>query len=54
MREKPLHRQAVIETIKKQKYKATGKSEFKIPLRKAGPPNHLDDTVDSDQCVVNR
>jgi len=23
--------------------------EFKLPWREAGPPNHLDDKVDSDQ-----
>jgi len=28
---------------------ATWKREFKLPLREAGPPNHHDDTVDSDQ-----
>jgi len=31
------------------RYKATWKMEFKLPWRKAGPPNHLDDTVDSEQ-----
>ena len=25
------------------------KKEFKLPLREAGPPNHHDDKVDSDQ-----
>ena len=25
-----------------------GKREFKLPWREAGPPNHLDDKVDSD------
>jgi len=29
------------------------KREFKLPWREAGPPNHHDDTVDSDQQVVN-
>ena len=29
--------------------KATWKKEFKLPWREAGPPNHLDDKVDSDQ-----
>ena len=29
------------------------KREFKLPRREAGPPNHHDDTVDSDQEVVN-
>ena len=29
--------------------KATWKREFKFPWREAGPPNHLDDQVDSDQ-----
>ena len=29
--------------------KATWKREFKLPWREAGPPNHLDDKVDSDQ-----
>jgi len=26
-----------------------GKREFKLPWREAGPPNHHDDKVDSDQ-----
>ena len=26
----------------------------KLPWREAGPPNHLDDKVDSDQLVVNK
>ena len=29
--------------------KATWKREFKLPWREAGPPNHHDDEVDSDQ-----
>jgi len=28
---------------------ATWEREFKIPWREAGPPNHYDDKVDSDQ-----
>ena len=28
--------------------------EFKPPWREAGPPNHHDDKVDSDQWVVNK
>jgi len=32
----------------------TWKREFKLPWREAGPPNHHDDTVDSDQQVVNK
>ena len=35
-------------------HKATWKREFKVPWRKAGPPNHLDDKVDSNQQVVNQ
>jgi len=31
--------------------KATWQREFKLPLREAGPPNHHDDKVDSDQQV---
>ena len=31
------------------RYKATWKRKFKLPWREAGPPNDLDDTVDSDQ-----
>jgi len=27
----------------------SGKREFKPPWREAGPPNHLNDTVDSEQ-----
>ena len=34
--------------------KATWKREFKLPWREAGPPNHHDDKVDSDQEVVNK
>ena len=30
-------------------YKATWKRELKLSYREAGPPNHLDDGVDSDQ-----
>jgi len=33
---------------------ATWKREFKLPWREAGPPNHHDDKVDSDQEVVNK
>jgi len=32
-----------------QSCKATWKREFKLPWREAGPPNHHDDKVDSDQ-----
>jgi len=31
------------------RYTATWAREFKFPWREAGPPNHLDDQVDSDQ-----
>ena len=34
--------------------KATWKREIKLPWREAGPPNHHDDKVDSDQKVVNK
>ena len=33
--------------------KATWKREIKLPWREAGPPNDLDDKVDSDHKVVN-
>ena len=33
-----------------RRYEATWKRE----LREAGPPNHVDDKVDSDQQVVNK
>ena len=33
---------------------ATWKREFKLPWREAGPPNHHDDKVDSDQQVDNK
>ena len=33
---------------------AIWKREFKLPWREAGPPDHHDDTVDSDQQVVNK
>jgi len=36
------------------RYKATWKREFKLPWSEAGPPNHLDDKMDSDQWVVNK
>ena len=29
------------------------RDELKLPWREAGPPNHLNDKVDSDQYVVN-
>ena len=32
-----------------RRYKATLKRGFKLAWREAGPPNHLDDKVDSDQ-----
>ena len=35
------------------KYKATWTRESKFLWREAGPPNHLDNKVDSDQSVVN-
>ena len=38
---------------KEGRYKATWKREFKLPWRQAGPPNHLDNKVDSDHEVVN-
>ena len=34
--------------------KATWEREFKLPWREAGPPNHHDGRVDSDQQVVNK
>ena len=34
--------------------KATWKRGFKLPWREAGPPNHDDEKVDSDQWVVNK
>ena len=34
--------------------KATWKREFKLPWREAGPLDHHDDTVESDQQVVNK
>ena len=33
----------------KGRCKATWKREFKLPWREAGPPNHLNDKVNSDQ-----
>jgi len=30
-------------------FKASWKREFKLPWREAGPPNHHDDKLDSDQ-----
>jgi len=34
-------------------HNATWKRGFKLPWREAGPLNHHDDKVDSDQLVVN-
>ena len=34
--------------------KATWEREFNLEWREAGPPNHLDDKVDSDQQVGNK
>ena len=36
------------------RHKAIWKREFKLPWREAGPPNHHDDKVDSDEQVVNK
>ena len=36
------------------RYKATWKKKLKPPWREAGPPNHVDDKVDSDLEVVNK
>ena len=35
--------------VQEGRCKATWKREFKLPWRAAGPPNHPDDKVDSDQ-----
>ena len=35
--------------VQEGRCKATWKGNSKLPWRKAGPPNHLDDKVDSDQ-----
>ena len=34
--------------------KATWKKKFNLSWREAGPPNHLDDKVDSDQALYFR
>ena len=34
-------------------YEATWKREFKLQWREEGPPNHLDDKLDSNRQVVN-
>jgi len=34
---------------KEGRCKAAWKKEFKLPWREAGPPNHPDDKVDSDE-----
>ena len=39
--------------VQKGRCKATWKRKFELPSLEAGPPNHLDDKVDSDQWVVN-
>jgi len=35
--------------VQEGRCKATWKREFKLPWREAGPPNHHNDKVDSDQ-----
>jgi len=43
----PLAREVIC--VRRGGGKATWKREFKPPWREAGPPNHHDDKVDSDQ-----
>jgi len=38
--------------LQRGRYKATWKREFRLPWREAGPPNHHDDKVDSDQAIA--
>ena len=40
--------------VQEDSCKATWNREFINPWREAGPPNHHDDKVDSDQWVVNK
>jgi hypothetical protein len=40
--------------MKEGRCKATWKTEFKVPWREAGPLDHHDDKVDSDQQGVNK
>ena len=40
-------------TFEEDRHEATWKRGFKLSWREAGPPNHLDDKVDSDKQVVN-
>ena len=47
-------RTTVDECPEKGRNKATWKREFKVLWREAGPLNHLDDKVDSDQEVVDK
>ena len=49
----PQRRQCILGN-KEGRCKATWKKEFKNPWREAGPLNHHDDSVDSDQSVVNK
>ena len=42
------------ETVSLAQCKATWKRELKLSWREAGPQNHLDDKVDSDQLGVNK
>ena len=37
------------QSVQEGRYKATWKGGFKLPWREAGPPNHLDDEVHSNQ-----
>ena len=40
---------ALFAQVERQRHLPFGKREFKRPWREAGPPNHHDDKVDSDQ-----
>ena len=49
---KPATPPKVDDHSQERRCKVTWKRKFKLPRREAGPPNHLDDKVDSDQKPV--
>jgi hypothetical protein len=49
-----LAQNAPVHGMSEGRCKATSKKIFELPRREAGPPDHHDDEVDSDQQVVNK
>ena len=46
--------QYIFPRVQEGRCKDTWKREFELAWREAGPPNHLEDEVDSEQYVVNK